>query len=575
MKHTYRMIALLLCLSLTLSACGGCGKKEIVEEEAPDSNMNDTVSGQLLTGGKAADDVFSLAVDFDKSLNPLRTTSSASLLISGLVYDNVFEVDANYNLSSRVVTDWVCNEEGNFWTLTVDTSIPMHDGSTLTAYDVAYSIQRAMIYSKHFGSRLCSVQGCTAYAPDQLCISTLYPDTRLPYRLTIPVIKQGSILSVAPAGSGPYCFGYSEAEEAEPTPTPESAGDAEPTPSPSPDGGEERIPDLLRAFSQYGGEGTLPIDTIYLREYTDPASMITEYESSLVDLVVNDPTGVYNMGYGGMNERRVFPTTNMHYIGFNGYSNFLCYAAYRHALNYVIDRAGICRDIMDGWADPATLPINPACDLYDTEMAATLDYDLEQCRAELEALGCRDLDGDGQLEFALSGSKVEIDLKFIVCSDTAAKVTAARRICEAMQEVGFPVTLQELPWKEYQDRLANPTDEDTNKATFDMYYDEVALTADWDMMPFFTEEGALNYGKWKVDDVLNAIQGYMSADPTDGVKQKEQCLNMCRVLSEQALVLPVCFERRVAISHLGVIRGMRASQYNLFTNMTDWTIQLG
>ena len=66
MKHTYRMIALLLCLSLTLSACGGCGKKEIVEEEAPDSNMNDTVSGQLLTGGKAADDVFSLAVDFDK-----------------------------------------------------------------------------------------------------------------------------------------------------------------------------------------------------------------------------------------------------------------------------------------------------------------------------------------------------------------------------------------------------------------------------------------------------------------------------------------------------------------------------
>ena len=40
-------------------------------------------------------------------------------------------------------------------------------------------------------------------------------------------------------------------------------------------------------------------------------------------------------------------------------------------------------------------------------------------------------------------------------------------------------------------------------------------------------------------------------------------------------MLPVCFERRVAISHLGVIRGMRASQYNLFTNMTDWTIQLG
>ena len=55
--------------------------------------------------------------------------------------------------------------------------------------------------------------------------------------------------------------------------------------------------------------------------------------------------------------------------------------------------------------------------------------------------------------------------------------------------------------------------------------------------------------------------------------KKKAHLGLCG--NNRPLVLPVCFERRVAISHLGVIRGMRASQYNLFTNMTDWTIQLG
>ncbi len=566
-----KLIALLVALSL-LFTLGACGKAEETEESSEEENYipSDTVSGKPLTGVNAKDDVFSIAVDFNRSLNPLRTSSSASLTIAGLVFDNVFEVDASYNLSSRICTDWVCNEEGNFWTLTVDTTIPMHDGTTLTAYDVAYSIQRAMIYSSLYAGRLYSVQGCTAYADDQLCISTKYPDTRLPWRLTIPVIKRGSILSNAPAGTGPYMFAFGEPEETplpEVTENPDPGMPAEPAPSPSPT--PEPEPDRLVAFEGYGK--SLPIDTIYLCAYTDPATMITEYESGLVDLVINDPTGVYNLGYGGMNEKRVFPVTNMHYIGFNGYSDFLCYASYRQVITYLIDREAIVEEVMDGWADAATLPINPHSELYDHELAATLAYNKEKCQESLAALGCRDLDGDGELEFALSGSKVEISIVFLVCADTAAKVTAARRICEAMQELGFPVTLKELSWKDFQAALAEPQDEDSGKATFDMYYDEVALTADWDVMPFFEEEGPLNYGMWKVDSVINAVTGYMSAGQGD---QKGACRTMCEVLAQEALIVPVCFEKKVVISHLNTIRGMNANQYNYFTGMENWTIKM-
>ncbi|MBQ2908319.1 MAG: hypothetical protein IJE56_00005, partial [Clostridia bacterium] len=62
---------------------------------------------------------------------------------------------------------------------------------------------------------------------------------------------------------------------------------------------------------------SLPVDTIYLKNYMDTSAKISAYEASLIDVVTNDPTGMYNLGYGSSNETRYYDTTNMHYIGFN------------------------------------------------------------------------------------------------------------------------------------------------------------------------------------------------------------------------------------------------------------------
>ena len=138
MKRYIKYISLLLVFTLLLPMAA-CGKEEEAEEEQVVIELADTVSGKTLTAGPAADEIFSLSADFDESLNPLRTKSSANLMVAGLVYDNLFEVDAAYNLSSRLVESWECNEEGNFFTIRIKSGIPMHDGSTLTAYDVGYS----------------------------------------------------------------------------------------------------------------------------------------------------------------------------------------------------------------------------------------------------------------------------------------------------------------------------------------------------------------------------------------------------------------------------------------------------
>ena len=132
MKKT---IAVLLSVLLLGGTFTGCGKtEEPVEEEVDHIDVNATLSGQTLTAGAAADDVFSLAVEYNKGLNPITTKSSLNQMVSGLVYDQLFEVDDNYNLSSRILEDWYFSDNGTL-VLELRDDIAMHDGSMLTAED--------------------------------------------------------------------------------------------------------------------------------------------------------------------------------------------------------------------------------------------------------------------------------------------------------------------------------------------------------------------------------------------------------------------------------------------------------
>ena len=138
-----------LCAALVgamlLGLLSGCGQTETGEEDNNDIQIDESLSGETLTSGAAADNVFSLAVDYEKSLNPITTRSTLNQLVDNLVYDRLFEVDANYNVTSRVLDDWYYskNEDSRgYWVFRVKDGIMMHDGSTMTAQDVVYSISQ-------------------------------------------------------------------------------------------------------------------------------------------------------------------------------------------------------------------------------------------------------------------------------------------------------------------------------------------------------------------------------------------------------------------------------------------------
>ncbi len=525
-KRAWRLTALALVLALTCG-CSWPGLGLDTSESAPAAQEGTDV-GERLTAGYAADDIFSLNYESEHSLNPLTTESATNQLLMPLMYETLVVIDENFNVQPNLFTEWT-TEDGINWYFTIADGVTFHDGSEFTMTDAYYSIFRAW-YSDLYGERFSDIAGLSVNGETQVYIRLSQVNYQFPKLLNIPVIKDGSIEEWAPVGCGPYQLGEDM---------------------------------CLEAFPEHPDYENLPVDKIYLKEYTQAADIISAFEDSLLDLVTNDPLGMDNLGYGSSNETRYYNTTNMHYLGYNMSSRYFSSPYFRYAITFAINRSHIVTNIMNGCATAATLPMSPVCTLYNATYGANYDYDMEKFVTALENAGVEDYDDDELLEYMLTGVPVEIELNFIVNSESAVKVEAAREIAASLESVGITVNLRELGWSDYLTALS--------EGDFDLYYGEVKLTADFDLSSMLIEDGALNYGGILDSGYETRIQDYRAA----GEDTLQQCADLLfDYVAQNAPITPICFEKQQVLTHRNVVTGMTPTQYNIFYRFTEWTIDL-
>lgn len=515
-----RIAALVLAVAMGTGTLAGCAELQEMEEIAPSASVN-----LEKTEYYTVDDVFSLNCSREESFNPITTSNNDNYLCSQLMYDTIFEVDSSFQVSSRIISEFR-SDDGVNWFFYVDTGVSFWDGGRLTAYDVAYSLKRAM-QSARFKSRLSVIQGVSAMDEELVMVSTYKANTQLPALLSIPVIRDGSEEEQVPMGTGPY--------------RPNQA--------------------LTEMSAHLGSRESLPLDKVYLKEVKGIEEGIAAFEDSALDLVLNDPSSFTNLGYGTANDIRGYPTTNMHYLGFNSSSRYFSNLMFRRAMNYVINREDIVTSALKGNATESALPINPASYLYNSSYAALVSYSLAKSEEALEDAEVQDYDDDGSREIMITGIPVEMDISFIVCSDSAQKVAAARLIAAGLEELGITVTLRELPWDSYMTAL--------NEGDFDMFYAETMLTADFDPSSLMLSGGKLNFGKFSDAGLSEAVGSYLTAD--DAGRKRAADL-MCSTIVDISPIITICFERHQVITHRGAVGGMKPSQYNIFQNIEEWTV---
>lgn len=259
MSRMKRFIALLLALLsvLSLAACG-------TADDNKDDYVKGTSAGKELGQTVAADDIFTLNCNKGYSMNPLIATNTNNQLVCCLVYENIVEVDNSFEVQPNVVSEWT-TEDGSSWTLKVASGHTFHNGAALTATDVAYTIQIAM-RNDRFKARLSYVSGCAATDSETVVVNLSKKNMMFPALLSIPVIQYGTANQPYPGGSGPYQY----------------ASDY----------------NSLTVFSKHRNAATMPLKTIYLKEYSGTDETISAFADSLIDIVLNDPSSTTNIGYG-------------------------------------------------------------------------------------------------------------------------------------------------------------------------------------------------------------------------------------------------------------------------------------
>ena len=527
-------------LSVTLAAAlclGGCSFME--EAAEPDASAapsptptatpapDGSSTGQALADTYKADHVFSLNTVQGDSFNPYTCTSTWNMLVTMLAFEPLVKTDGNFEALPNLITDWETTD-GQNWTFHVDTTRKFHGGGTMTPADAVFTLEAARSsYNGRYTRRFADVVSVEAVDETAFAVHLDNYNWRFYELLNIPCVESGTGYYNVPSGTGPYMF------------------NADLT--------------ALELDPQYPGAKDMSLKKIYLKNYVEPEDILQAFEDSLLDLVINNPTDMSSLGYSSSNLKKYVDTSNLHYLGYNMRSNIFSQPACRALVTYAIDRENIISTSLQGAAEAATLPIHPNSSLYPRSIARGLEYSQDSLQAALGAAGAMDADYDGVLE--LNGVRAEI--VFLVCSDSTAKVAAARQIATKLREAGFLVTMLEQEYSSYVRSL--------QEGQYDLYYGEVRLCNDWDLSVLLSEKGELNFGGIYDSTLTGYIQTFLASN---GDTLQASTETLCQYLAQNAPITAICFERTEVLYHRGVLTTINPTQENIFNDIRDWDVKL-
>ena len=479
----------------------------------------------------AWDGRLTLAYVAGDTLNPYTTQSRDNLSVTGLLYEGLYALGANFTAIPMLI-DELSTEDGQNFTVRIREGIFFHNGVELTVDDVLYSLDRAR-QSPNFAARLSSIAASNHVIDEDGEISTLEftlalnrEHGNLPVLLTFPIIQRQTSDWTIPPGTGPF---------------------AHPA-----DGGTSR----LIAFNNHWHEGELPVQTIHLTQAQTAEQLAAQFDAGRLNIVGVDMVGSGMPRLSGSRDLRHYETSMMDYLGFNLQNDELS-TEVRQAISAVIDRGHIANHIMQGAMTATALPIHPALSAYDHALSAEHAYTLGRALAILHGYDEDELDATDDDED--EDEPAPFPLRLLVSADNAMRMETVLYIAEQINTLGFIVTIDERPHERYLEALA--------MGDFDLFYAQVRLLPDFDLSELLFGSLALGgtdrlIDRAYVDDFLASGMDNRAAMATA----------MCEAFLEEMPFVVIGFRKLTIVSQRGLIAGLRPTQDNLYAGVFDWQV---
>ncbi len=504
MKYHFSLIPFLLTATL-LCPLTGCSNPE---EPIPSLPADSSVVSQPILQPEAHP--FALAFYPSYSIHPSLAENRANLSLAPLLYEGLFQLNDQFDAVPVLCQHYEQSENGLIWMFSLRPGVVFSDGTPLTGFIAAQSLNTARTVGSRYAGRFSNVRSITG-DETTVTITLTTPNNALPTLLDIPITLDSSS---RPLGTGPYHLQ------------------------------ESNLDCRLQLNHRWWQDTPLPFQDIQLFTIQQADDLIAAFDSGDITLLDADLTGTNALGYSGSYEVWNYNTTDFIYLGFNTVKGYCKDSTVRQAISRSIDRSSITAIPYARHAIASSLPFHPDSPLYNTTLANQMDY-------TPEAL----------VELLSTTSLPKQPLQLLVNSENNAKVATAQYIAYQLETAGLPVTVEKLPWESFLSSLAS--------GKFDLYLGEVLLTADFDISPLLSSKGTLNYSRWSdqmTNELLNTLR---SVSPEQRV---QEAANLSLYLSEQVPIAPICFKHGCLLTQWGRLSGLSPVPGNIFSGLDSWTL---
>ncbi len=353
------------------------------------------------------------------SFDPYACSEHVTFSINTNIFESLVTSDKDMAVQPALAKSWE-NVDAKTWVFHLRKGVLFHNGDTLTAEDVVYSLKRAKEHPEsEFKGYLMTIDGIEAVDRWTVRLRTVKTDYPLLNKIAgVAIISKeyteqhdATYLSLHPNGTGVYMLS------------------------------SWKSPMELRAYKQYWGKQP-PVEKVTFFFFEDLEEAIDHLLAGSVDILNNFPCDYIERINANDDVEIVYtPGLSVRYLGFNMHSPIFRKKEIRKAIYYALNRKALIDSVKMGFAKEATQLLNPRVYGYNPDIKP-IPYDTLAAVTLLKAAGIQ--------------GRINLDLVYF-----APRKKLGDMIKRDLEKVGISVTLKPLPPEELLDAI--------RKGRFDAY----------------------------------------------------------------------------------------------------------
>ena len=471
-----KLLALFLALVMVGTVLSGCGDGS----KDPGGQGNNGETGEPVKGGEIT---VGIAQDLDDSLDPHQTVAAGTREVLFNIFEGLVKPNSDGEMIPAVAEKYELSEDGTTYTFTLRDGVKFHNGQTVTAEDVVYSINRCAAVpegqEKPLVAAFSAVRSVEALDEKTVAVTIAQRDLEFISYMTAAIIPADyENQDTAPVGTGPFKF-------------------------------VSRTPQqdfVMERFEDYWGAPAW-LDKVTYKICENADALVMNLNGGSIDLCAHLTSA--QASQLNQNFQVLEGTMNLvQAIYLNNQAKPFDNQLVRQALCYAIDRQGIMDMVADGHGTAVGSSIYPAFTKYFVpELVDKYPHDVAKAKELLAQAGYPD----------------GFDMTISVPNNYQPHMDTAEVVAEQLREAGINVTIQPVEWSTWLDTIYNGRQ---FQATV-VGVDAANMTARAMLERFTSDYGKnfINYNNPAYDALFQqAINAQDEAEQTDLYKQMETML---------------------------------------------------